>query len=232
MTTKTVPISKINKLRRKASEARRVPEDGPEGWSKSHINLADVVRVFANLRLKQGFALRGYQFRKGGNGNGIVWALPVDAEFPDPAQCQKIEDRFLQPPMPPLALENFMDAIDGDGTPMSYLSASVLMRELHEFGAMWHGCNWEDHHIIGSDPCVGEKPFVSGPPQWFWPEPKPAKWKPHVLFTDDLIAAVFYTYGMSGQEAITRHTDVFRPRSYSPMTQTTRLALGGAGIVY
>ena len=32
-----------------------------------------------------------------------------------------------------------MQAIEGDGSPWSYLSASILSREAEEFGAMWHG---------------------------------------------------------------------------------------------
>jgi hypothetical protein len=42
-----------------------------------------------------------------------------------------------------------MDAIPGDGTPESYMEASLLMRELGEFGALWHGRSWGTHEIIG-----------------------------------------------------------------------------------
>ena len=41
-----------------------------------------------------------------------------------------------------------MQAIEGDGSPWSYLSASILSREAAEFGAMWHGCDWSDQTIL------------------------------------------------------------------------------------
>ena len=51
---------------------------------------------------------------KSANGNGFVWAMPVDAEFPDPEKCPRLKNVFLEPPKPPAALDDYMDAIDGD----------------------------------------------------------------------------------------------------------------------
>jgi hypothetical protein len=36
-------------------------------------------------------------------------------------------------------LDDFMDAIEGDGSAWSYLSASLFAREAAELGALWHG---------------------------------------------------------------------------------------------
>ena len=38
-----------------------------------------------------------------------------------------------------------MQAIDGDGSLRSYFEASILARELAEFGAIWHGISWGEH---------------------------------------------------------------------------------------
>jgi len=43
------------------------------------------------------------------------------------------------PPRPHGALDDFMDAIEGDGSAWSYLSASLFAREAAELGALWHG---------------------------------------------------------------------------------------------
>ena len=50
-----------------------------------------------------------------------------------------------------------MLAIEGDDTPWSYLSASLLGRQFKAFGAMWHGESWGTHEILG------ENPVTSGP---------------------------------------------------------------------
>lgn len=47
---------------------------------------------------------------------------------------------------------SLMQAIDGDGSSWSYLSASILSREAEEFGAMWHGCVWSDQKILSKLP--------------------------------------------------------------------------------
>ena len=144
---KTFPTKRIAQLRRRASKAAELPEEVPEGWSVSTVDPMAVLAVFKPLRIKEGFVLRAYQFHSSGNGNGFVWAMPVDADFPDPDDCPRLKDTFLESPKPPAALDHVMDAIDGDGSPWSYMCASILARELAEFVAMWHGCSWGTHTI-------------------------------------------------------------------------------------
>ena len=43
--------------------------------------------------------------------------MPVDADFPEPCDCKKDRKRALQPYRPPAALDNEMEAIDGNGSP-------------------------------------------------------------------------------------------------------------------
>lgn len=136
MTTTTFPISAVQRLRERAARRARPPEDGPERWSKSIVDPMKVLAVFTPLWVKDGYVLRAYQFREGGDGRGVVWAMPVDADFPEPCDCKKDRKRALQPPRPPAALDNEMEAIDGDGSPWSYLCDSLLGRELWSFGAI------------------------------------------------------------------------------------------------
>jgi hypothetical protein len=51
MTKITMPVAKINQLRRRAGMARKVPQDLPEGWSKSKIDPGAVTGVFNTLCL-------------------------------------------------------------------------------------------------------------------------------------------------------------------------------------
>jgi len=146
------PISKVSSLRTRAAKACPEPNTASNGWSKSTADPMMLLGVFDSLRLKTDFVLRAYQFQEGGNGNGFIWGMPQGAPFPDPDECPRLMDRFLEPPNPPEALDELMDAIDGDGSPWSFLSASIFAREAAEFGAMWHGCHWSTHAILGTDP--------------------------------------------------------------------------------
>lgn len=237
--TTTFPLTRIQRLRKQAAQAARDGEiDPPQGWSKSTVDPMDVLAVFKPLRIKGGFVLRAYQFREGGNGNGFVWAMPTDAPFPEPEDCPRLDHVFLLPPKPPAALDDVMDAIEGDGTPWSYLCASLFCREIHEFGAMWHGANWSTHTILGKDPLKarrsrrGRLDEPSAPrEQWTWAEPEPVEWKPKVAENGDSINVVFFTFSGLGQETIFRHTDTFRRGSYRLVTDRQEIATGAGGYV-
>ena len=113
--------------------------------------------MFKALRLKAGFALHAYEFRSGGNGNGIIWAVPADAPLLAPEDCPQLEDVFLGPPKPPGAIP-LMQVIEGDGSPWSYLSASILGREAAEFGARWHGLRLDPPEDHRQAPTGGRRP--------------------------------------------------------------------------
>jgi hypothetical protein len=146
------PVAQVHALADQAKAARAVPVEGLEGWTRSEVDPMRLLAVFTALRGKPGYVLRAYQYRMGGNGNGIVWAIPEGVLFPGPDACTRLAERFLNPPRPPGALDDCMEAIEGDGTPWSYLSASLFAREAAEFGAIWHGCSWSAHAIVGAAP--------------------------------------------------------------------------------
>jgi len=233
---KTFPANRIAELRSRASRAAQTPEDCPEDWSISTVDPMNVLAVFRSLRIKDGFVLRAYQFRDGGNGNGFVWAMPVGAAFPDPEECPRLEDTFLGPPKPPAALDNVMDAIDGDGTPWSYMCASILARELSDFGAMWHGCCWGTHTVLGASPW-NAKPkddFDLSQPssplsEWHSTTRPPRAWSPRVSVDRGVTTVTFCTYSGLGQEAVYRHLDSYKPGSYRFETERAQMATGPGG---
>ncbi len=239
--TTTFPGREVRQLRELAEKARQVPSEGSEGWSKSEVDPMELLSLFQSLHLKVGLVLRAYQFRSCGNGNGIVWAMPEDLPFSEPDECPKLEGVFLGPPRPSGALDNFMDAIRGDGALWSYLSASIFAREAAEFGAIWHGSSWSTHVILGSDP--NDSPRQSNqrgypdepskyPDEWQWLEPKPSEWMPGVCEGSNVVTVMFYTFSGLDCQAIYRHTDTYKPGRYRFESDRKVIAKGPAGFIF
>lgn len=224
------PIDRVNDLRKQAREARHVQMVGPDGWCISEVDPTNLFKVFRTLRLKEGFVLRALQYREDRNGDGFVWAMPVDAPLLDPGNGT--ERQRLHPPLRPAeALSNLMDAIEGDGTPWSYLEASLFAREIDEFGVFWQESLEEAEVILGADPfCTGQQPslvgLTAGGDAWRWVEPKPTSWEPSFQPTNETVRIRFYTYRRMGRESIFRTVDTFRLRQYAFETESTKIAVG------
>ena len=75
-TVEFLSAKEVVELRRQAQELANPPEGCPEGWCRRPDDPAKILAMFGGLGLKTGFVLRAYQFIQGGNGNGVVWALP------------------------------------------------------------------------------------------------------------------------------------------------------------
>lgn len=237
-------VARIKELREKAAELTQLGEDDqpePEGWSKSRHDPNKLVDLFKPLRLKDGFVLRAYLFREGGNGNGVVWAMPADAEFPEPKDCPALEQHLFKAPKPWDALDDPMQVVEGDDSEWSYLAASLLRRELHEFGALWHGVNWGVHTLLDADPWKAGPPADDADPlqsphspqqEWTWHGPRPAQWAPQVEMTPDRVTVTFYTYCPLYEEAIFRHTDTYRRGKYRAKVEQQRIADAPGGIAF
>ena len=237
-------IRRVNRLRRAAERARTVgAEDrdlrpvgsASDGWSASVYRANELLRVFDMLRLKAGFALHAYEFRAGSNGNGIIWAVPADAALVAASECPRVEDTWLQPPRPPRAVR-LMEAIEGDGSPWSYLSASILSREAAEFGAIWHGCVWSDQTILSKPPRQGDDaPKLTGDApvgNWTWHGAVPRTWKPTYADKGATREVVLHIHDPIGQERIYRATDTYPAGGYDGKTETTVLCTSDRFTVY
>lgn len=248
-TTTDFTVARIEGLRRRAAKAsrpdptaiaalppeiqRKVPSDlqpdafGPQGWSKSNIDPMQVLRMFKALRMREGYVLRAYQYRAGDNGNGFVWAMPADAPFPEPDQCTRSAGGFLDPPRPEHTLDDTMEAIDGDATAWSYMSASMLARALGELGAIWHGCDWSTHDLIDGDPRRKWKAL-----DWQWERRAPNHWQPRVVQSASRTTVTFHTVSGLAQWTIYRHVDTYPGRGYTFTTKSTVLAIGPGGYIF
>jgi hypothetical protein len=202
-----------------------------------------VLAAFESLRMKEGWALRAYQFVEGGNGNAFVYALPIDVPLPSPEDCPRSRSHFLEPPVPPSALSNFMEAVEGDGSPFSYLSASFAARELAEIGAMWHGLTWSTHQLLSQNPLSPPRRKTArrssvmlfpdpenGP--WEWTEEPPSSWIPTVTMNPKTVRVTFYTYSGLGEQAVYRHVDTFRIGSYRFSSKETVITKGPGGFIF
>lgn len=245
-----VSADQVRLWRKQLADLSKPPRSAPEGWSKSRIDPGRLVAEFPELRIKPQYVLRAYLYKRGGNANGFVWALPKEAEFPEPADCPKLESHFLHPPKPFDALDDVMEAIAGDDSPSSYVHASLLRRALREFGAEWHGIRWGAHSVLDREPWgedadrdaeVPASRPMSERGEWKWLTDAPRDWRPQVVWTPDRVTVRFYTYTALGQvtagdemekERITLHTDVYRRRNYRALTTEKKLAEGPNTIMF
>ena len=235
---------KIRKVREAATQVVQVPESVPMGWSQSPVDPHKLLPFFKPLTVKDGLRLRAFQFKDEiGNGNGFVWALPDDAAFPPPEDCPVVLTHFLQPPKPPRALNDFMEAIDGDHSPDSYLASSMLARELKEFGALWHGLNWTTHVVIDADPwnhppLEAEEPLAmidrpqANADEFTWLEDRPKDWKPKIEVDENTIRVTFFTFSALDEQRIYRHTDYYQRGSYQFTTKQKVVAKAFGGFAF
>ena len=157
--------------------------------------------------------------------------MPEDSAFPEPNKCPKLKDSALNCPRPPEALDDVMEAIEGDNSELSYISASIFAREISELGAIWHGCSWTSHEIIDKNYSSDEF-SMDEIDDWDWSEDKPKDWRPSVVRTEDKFIVNFYTYTGLLPEGIVRHTDIFAANSYRFTSDSKMIAESGGGYIY
>ncbi|MBD2096609.1 hypothetical protein H6F90_15860 [Trichocoleus sp. FACHB-591] len=195
------------------------PSPNTEGhWFVSAVNPGSTLLKLPGLKLKPNFRLAGYLYRVPEGGAGSIWALPE--EFSTTAQLEQAlaasGDR-AQPPQPSGALVDFMEAVEGDRSPSSYLVASILRRELQEFGVLGKYCEWSHHHLINTIPLQIK---------WQWRKAAPKDLIPKVAsFPDGRVAVEFFTCRVVPPVAIFRHLDQYVAGTYKATCADQALAI-------
>lgn len=193
----------------------------PPRWRKSLMPPEALVAQFEPfLEMKPGLRLVAYQeygFDLGGI--GVVYAIPTNARYPEPGRCMISEGEGRVMPRPPEALDNPMEAIVPIGistdAPLTYLMASILAREIDEFGAYWHSIRWGNKTILINPPWRERKKrfaqsIIPSPAKEEWvSDREPSVWAPHVLEDKDSFTVVFNVYGAHGGIAVFEHRDVY-----------------------
>jgi hypothetical protein len=240
MTICNFDLRRLTALRRRVERAQQRKEPPPAGWSKSAFDPVGVVNAFDALRLRTGFTIRAYQYYCAGNGHAVVWAMPAGSDFPEPQDCSVRAGGSLEPPRPPGALDDVMEVIEGDGSPWSHISASLFWREIREFGAYWHGCDWSSHSLLDrnplSVPARGRQRGVDWPSgrarDWHWLRPEPADWRPAVRRRGASVTVTFCTFNAAVRQKIARHSDRYESGSYCFVPTVETLATGPSGFIY
>jgi hypothetical protein len=234
MKTTSFSLSKLLRLRERAAKAAQTPIDRPKRWSKSTVDPMKVLAVYKTCPwIKKAFVLRAYSFREDGKSDGILWAMPADADFPESRECPRLRSKSNWTPKPLGASGDLRNVIDGDGSPWSYLCASLLTRELDSFGKLSRRV-WDTHTILAVHPWEGRKQNVDlgDTAAWTWHLPEPKEWRPSVTEDGDKITVTFYAYSGHIRDHICRHRDTYRRGSYCYKSRVKDIATGTGGFEF
>jgi hypothetical protein len=195
-----------------------------------------VLDYFGCLSLKQGYALRAYEQHIAPNSWGYVFAMPAALKLPKPRPSAN-----GKPIKPEGALKNVMDAVEGDGSPYSYLCASLLARELEHFATLSPESEWLNCFILDGNPWVGTngvahtlkgQGFVKDEANWRWAAQQPENWRPTVIMSQQTVSVIFYAFSGMGRQRILTFEDNYMRGSYSFSRQQNSLAQGPAGYIW
>lgn len=187
-----------------------IPISNTQGrWFVSAVNPGATLIKLPALQLKEGWRLVSYLYRLEDRGLGVTWAVPEQmsaiADLEN-ALAGTVDDSTL--PHPTGALGDFMEAIEGDRTIQSFAIASILRREIQEFGRLGKYCNWSHHRLIDAIPTQVKW-------QWNTQTPKSLGAKVQVLADSNKVGVEFFTLRASSPIAIYRHVDVYADRAYN-----------------
>ena len=190
---KIFSASRIDALRARARRLSRLPEQPASGWICNTSDPHQMLALFPPLRLRDDYALRGWQNVSGLDAKGEVRVIAAGTS----------PDRDASDP-------RFACYLRGDDTARSYLYASILVRELLEFGSVRHGCWWAYERLVSAAP--RDVP-------WTWLEEAPANLAPQVKLTDEAAIVTFCTHTVLGRERLTRYIDIYERGKYTFATE-------------
>lgn len=208
-----------------------MPQVMSQGWQIAPVDPAIILPAFDRLFLRPGYHLQAYKYRYGRDGHALVYALP------DGVALEAVVENASQPPAPPpAALQNPMQAIDGDGSLESYLQASIFSRELGDFYALGHGRSWDFVFVIGEDAWSEPGPVspsrrkpASSQHAFFWPAGTPIDLNPRIEKNAGQVIVQFYTYTALNVECIILNQDTYTAGQYVFQPNPRQVAEGPQG---
>lgn len=187
-------------------------------WFISSMNPGAALLKLPGVQIKPHLRLVTYLYRIGTDGIGVTWAVPeslsttAQLEQAITSQCDA-----QHPPKPAGALTDALEALDGDYAPLSFLIASLLRRELREFGNLGKFCNWSHHRLIEAVPAQAK---------WDWKAKQPQDLSPKVLiYPDQKVAIEFFTCRVTAPVAIYQHIDQYTPKQYKAASADRAIAV-------
>ncbi len=236
------------------------PTVKPTRFTVAEINPDPALEELGHLRMAPGWTLLGISELVGGNGCGVVFAVR-EHERREATRwlfkvCEagevSIEELRDGERKPPKSISVVMNAVEGPPTPESFVQASLLFRELLEYGASWHDIYWGDKYLIdlppweeGWDPDTVirgrersvtmsspsearnalELEVMRGPGYWKAKGELPDHFRPVVIRRGSEVTVRFSTYGERYRVHVLTHED--RYDFSSPMRTPAR-----SGIVF
>jgi hypothetical protein len=186
-------------------------------WFVSSVNPGDALLQLKGLRVKPGWRLVPYLLRTSDGGVGHVCAVPEDNSTTTELESALPEGtEWHYPPFPQGAMTHSLMALEGDRSPASYLVASMLLREMKEFGAMGKDQQFTHHRLI------------DGPPpqlEWRWKGKMPQNFSPKVNVTSAGAAVEFYSCRTRKPYALFRHLDRYGADNYLPSSKDEAIAV-------
>lgn len=188
-------------------------------WYVSVMDPGVAFMKLPGLELRSGYRLATYLYRQGEEGIGKTWAIPE--ALSTTANLEKaLADvgSEHEPPVPSGCLKDVSLAIEGDGSASSYVYASLLRREIHEFGYLGKWSVWNKHQLINTIPQQL---------QWQWRTEGIKDLSPKVRILPEGRAVVeFFTCRVVPSIAIFQHLDQYNTGSYLPKSIDRPVAIG------
>lgn len=180
-------------------------------WFISTVDASTALRNLPGITFKPNYCLVTYLYRirraNANHGGAVTWAMVNQLSTTSHLEAAlTLAGDHTTPPYPEGALLNYMSAITGNLTAGSFLVASVLQRELQEFGRCGKFHRWHHHRLIGTVPKQRD---------WQWRMEKPTDLSPKVhSLPNGKIAVEFYTCRILPPIGIFRHIDRYPANSY------------------
>ena len=229
---------------------RNPPMSGIEDIGKERYCLScldDMVNDIPFLRMKEGYTLVAEMVSGFHGAMTAIWAVPEDRVGEG---YEEVELSGLFRPIPtdasdafrmseearikrPLHAEPMMRAIEGTGSALSYLAASLLARAALDVEASWHGIAWGFYRLLYVDIWaevinVEKRKRRSG--RWNINE-DPGPLTPTISFEEGTVTVVFHAYTPLWERRIFRFTDTYTRGNYEFNTEYRVLASSRGGIM-
>ncbi|MBE9032485.1 hypothetical protein IQ266_22360 [filamentous cyanobacterium LEGE 11480] len=177
-------------------------------WFLSMVDPATTINRLPGLSIKPDYRFATYLYRLREIGIGHTVAL--SESMASTAQLESAlhhADKPDYPPQPVGTLPDCMAAITGDQTPMSFMVASILRRELQEFGCLGEPQqNWRRHRCIAAAPTQA---------RWQWRTEAAPDLRPRIrLLPHDQMIVEFFSCRVHPSIAIFQHLDQYKKGSY------------------
>lgn len=181
-----------------------------------HENLEQVlVKPYSQLKVKQGWILKGESFCEGMGGYGKVEGWNEEGT------------KQVDP----------MDIIEGDFSPISYLQAAMLYRDMDEFGRYWHSTQWGveeviDHSLALEKGLATDEDHDTEEEHWTFTGKRPVNWNPTYTEREGIVKITYYSINPVDIETLIHNSHTFEKDGYVEKLRTKRIASGMGGIIF